>query len=99
RSDRSKPHLQPDAVPPDARKTLHSAEGDLRTEQFLRDLNALFLEAIREGGDPAFLQRVLDAGLNAVGGRRGFLALVQFETGELHVACTSGQGWNKRYRA
>jgi GAF domain-containing protein len=91
-------HPHPSPTDPDARKILHSAEGDLRAEQFLRDLNALFVEAIRDGGDPAFLQRVLDAGLRAVGGRRGFLALVHFETGELHVACTSGKGWTKRGR-
>jgi signal transduction histidine kinase len=69
-----------------------------RAEGFLQDLNALLADAVRSAGDPAFLQRVLDAGMRAVGGRRGFLALVQRETGLLTIACASGEGWTEETR-
>lgn len=71
------------------------AEHTRRAEEFLRDLNALFAEALRSGGDAGFLQRVLDASVRAVRGRRGFLALVHFESGELEVSNTSGEGWSQ----
>ena len=66
-----------------------------RAEEFLRDLNSLFAEAVRTGESHAFLQRTLDASVRAVRGRRGFLALVHFESGELEVCSTSGEGWSR----
>ncbi len=77
--------------------TQHAARAEehgLRAEQFLRDLNSLFAEAVRTGGDQAFLQRTLDACVRAVRGRRGFLALVHYESGEVEVCNTSGEGWS-----
>src|SRR5437879_6522968 len=68
-----------------------------RADQFLRDLNSLFVEASSHGGDIAFLQRILDASVRAVAGRRGFLALVHYETGELEVCATAGEGWTQPF--
>src|SRR5579871_4295211 len=73
------------------------SDRDQRAERFLCDLSTLFAES-RDGADTRFLQRVLDAAVRAVGGRRGFLALVHHETGELEVCATSGKGWTDRFR-
>jgi signal transduction histidine kinase len=70
-----------------------------RTAQFLTNLNVLFEEAVRIGSEPEFLQHLLDASLHAVGGHRGFLALMQYETGELKVVATAGEGWTDQSRA
>jgi signal transduction histidine kinase len=40
------------------------------------------------------LQTTLDEGLEAVGGNRGFIALVDVDRGELVVQCTAGSGWD-----
>jgi signal transduction histidine kinase len=64
-----------------------------RAEIFLRDLNTLFADATRHGGDQDILQKTMDAGMRVVGGSRGFLAMVHHETGEMVVACTAGEGW------
>ncbi len=66
-----------------------------RSEIFLRDLNALFLEATFQGGDQDILQKTLDAGMHVLGGTRGFLAIMHHETGELSVRCTAGEGWTE----
>jgi signal transduction histidine kinase len=76
----------------------HDPERQGRAELFLRDLNALFAEATRLTDEAAFLQRILDAGVRAVGGKRGFLALVSHDTGELTVSNISGEGWTERGR-
>lgn len=62
-------------------------------EVFLRELNRLFTDALHPGEDLAFLQRLLDFAMEAVGGDRAFLALVEERTGELVVVCTAGLGW------
>ncbi|MCC6729362.1 MAG: GAF domain-containing protein [Chthonomonadales bacterium] len=72
-----------------------------RAERFQRDLNAIFAAAVRVEAEPDILQRTLDAAMRAVAGTRGFLALVDHQTGELAVVCTSGEGWtddNRRLR-
>src|SRR3979409_2494990 len=80
----------------------HKQTHQERAEEFLLSLNSLFAEAIRSSGPGAdILQRTLEAGGRAVGGRRGFLALVNHETGELQVTCVAGEGWtdeNRRMR-
>ncbi len=40
------------------------------------------------------LQTILDSGLTAVGGHRGFIALVDFDKGELVIQCSAGEGWD-----
>src|SRR5262245_26965993 len=77
---------------------LHRHPYDESAEAFLRDLNELFADATRNIGDPAILQHTLDAGLRAVGGKRGFLALVHYETGDLDVVAVSGEGWHEDYK-
>src|SRR5919201_667907 len=73
---------------------------DDRTEEFVRALDSLFARAIRGGADrDTMLQATLDAGTRAVGGHRGFLALVNHETGELRLHCTYGDGWTPQNRA
>ncbi len=69
-----------------------------RTQQFLRDLNDLFVEAGREGPTGDFLRRLLEAGIHAVGGKRGFFALVQNDTGELHLSAVAGPDWTDQNR-
>jgi signal transduction histidine kinase len=76
----------------------HDPEREGRAELFLRDLNELFAEATHVTDDQAFLQRILDAGVRAVGGKRGFLALVGHETGELNVTNIGGVGWTEHGR-
>src|SRR5438270_758721 len=79
--------------------TVHIHGDEQRTEEFLRSLNTLFAEAIRSAErDNQILQDTLDAGVRAVGGRRGFLAIVNRETGELQVRNTSGPGWTDESR-
>src|SRR5689334_8749278 len=70
-----------------------------RAEQFLIDLNELFAEASKTGSSPELLQRVLTAGVAAVAGSRGFLALVNRESGELRIVATYGPGWTEEGRA
>ena len=41
------------------------------------------------------LQAVLEQGLRVVGGNRGFIALVDFESGQLVIRHTAGEGWDK----
>jgi len=62
-------------------------------EDFLRDLNQLFTESIHSAEEVPFLQRLLEFAMEAVGGDRAFLALVEQRTGELAVVCTAGVGW------
>jgi signal transduction histidine kinase len=64
-----------------------------RAQAFLHEINTLFSEAIRDGGDPDILQRTLEAAVRSLSGKRGFLALVHYETGEMIVTCTVGEGW------
>jgi signal transduction histidine kinase len=40
------------------------------------------------------LQIILDRGLEAVGGNRGFIALVDFDSGQLVIGNTAGEGWD-----
>src|SRR5438270_215413 len=70
-----------------------------RAEEFVRSLDTLFAQAIRSAFDEKqMLQDTLDAGLRAVRGARGFLALVNHETGELRVRCVAGKGWDNEYK-
>lgn len=69
-----------------------------RDDQFLEDLTALWGAVSGNGNLEAILQQTLDAGMRAVGGRRGFLAVVHLETGELTVACVAGEGWTDEKR-
>ncbi len=70
-----------------------------RSDEFVQSLNNLFSAAIRGlPGEKEMLQNTLDAGLQAVRGRRGFIALVDHETGALEVACVAGKGWNEENR-
>lgn len=64
-----------------------------RVDRFLQDLNELSAEAAVAGRDPAFLHQALDAGVRAVGGIRGFMALVNRESGELKIVATCGPDW------
>lgn len=41
------------------------------------------------------LQAVLERGLPAVGGNRGFIALVDFDSGQLVIRHTAGEGWDE----
>lgn len=41
------------------------------------------------------LQAVLERGLQAVGANRGFIALVDFDSGQLVIRHTAGQGWSE----
>ena len=67
-----------------------------RTQQFLRSLDSLFAEAVRGSADVQhMLQSTLEAAVRVVEGRRGFLAIVNHETGELEVVCTTGEGWTE----
>src|SRR5215210_1477980 len=66
---------------------------------FLDSINALLIRVIgAAGAPPDILQQTLDAGMAAVGGHRGFLAIVNHETGELQITCTSGEGWTDETR-
>ncbi len=68
-------------------------------EPFLQTLNTLLEHAIRgPRRRKQALQEALDASLQAVCGRRGFLAVVSHETGELEVAYTAGEGWSEENR-
>ncbi len=73
-----------------------------REERFLECLNTLFAQAIGgPGRETAVLQATLDASVETVRAKRGFLALVNHETGGLEVSCTAGPGWtdeNRRMR-
>lgn len=40
------------------------------------------------------LQDLLEQGVRAVNGNRGFIALVDFDSGQLLIQCVAGQGWN-----
>jgi signal transduction histidine kinase len=72
---------------------------EARAEEFLTQLDSLFAAALRSSsGRKSMLQATLDAGMKAVGGRRGFLALVNHETGVLDIACTAGKGWTPERR-
>jgi len=62
-------------------------------EVFLRDLNELFTESLHTADEQAFLDRLLQKAMQAVGGDRAFLALVEQRTGELVVVATAGVGW------
>ncbi len=62
-------------------------------EDFLCELNALFVRSVRHGEEDAFLIDALDLAMRAVGGDRAFLALVEQRTGELVVVHTVGLGW------
>jgi signal transduction histidine kinase len=84
--------------PASPQKTSLPAERE-REEQFLANLNSLFEASVRLGTEPEFLQKLLDASLPAVAGHRGFLALMQYETGELKVVATVGEGWTDQSRA
>lgn len=67
-------------------------------EGFLHDLDSLFTDAAGGQGDAAMLQRVLDASMRAVAGTRGFLALVDRETGDMEVGPISGPDWTDEKR-
>jgi len=70
-----------------------------RAEDFLRILDVLFMQALSGAGDSRdMLQAALDAGMRIVDGHRGFVAMVNYQTGELRVACISGEGWDERCR-
>jgi signal transduction histidine kinase/putative methionine-R-sulfoxide reductase with GAF domain len=40
------------------------------------------------------LQDLLEQGVRAVNGNRGFVALVDFDSGQLVIQCVAGEGWN-----
>lgn len=63
------------------------------TDEFLRQLNSLLTESIQSTDEEAFFQRLLNLAMDAVGGDRAFLALVEQHTGELVVVATAGLGW------
>jgi len=63
------------------------------SDAFLEQLNALFAGAVRPGDEEKYLQDVLDLAMDAAGGDRAFLALVEQRTGELVVVTTAGLGW------
>lgn len=62
-------------------------------DDFLRQLNELFTEALLAGDELSYLQRLTHIAMEAVGGDRAFLALVEQRTGELVVVATTGIGW------
>jgi signal transduction histidine kinase len=64
------------------------------TCQFVQDLGSLVALVFRSGDENAILQRILDIGVTAMGGQRGFLALVQHMSGELVMVATFGDDWN-----
>lgn len=50
--------------------------------------------SVRELSD--LLQMVLDRGLETVRGNRGFIALVDFDSGQLLIRHTAGEGWDEQ---
>ena len=40
------------------------------------------------------LQALVERGIRAVNGNRGFIALVDFDSGRLDIQCAAGEGWN-----
>jgi len=40
------------------------------------------------------LQALVERGIRAVNGNRGFIALVDFDSGRLVIQCAAGEGWN-----
>jgi len=44
----------------------------------------------------ALLKAILEEGLNAVNGNRGFVGLINRSTGELEFRITAGQGWDEK---
>lgn len=43
----------------------------------------------------ALFQVILEQSLKAVGGKRGFIALVDLDSGQLIIRHTAGEGWDK----
>ncbi len=80
-----------------AMKTAQPASPD--SNALLNSVNALLGEAIRSSSAvESVLQATLEAGVRLVGGNRGFLALVNHESGELQIRCTAGEGWSDETR-
>ena len=72
---------------------------DPAVKALLSSINDLLGAAIRSSSDfESVLQATLEAGVRLVGGNRGFLALVNHETGELQVTATTGEGWTEETR-
>lgn len=45
------------------------------------------------------LESILERGLEAVHGNRGFIALVDFDKGELVIQCGAGEGWDEQQKS
>lgn len=43
----------------------------------------------------ALIQALLERGIRVVGGNRGFIALVDFDSGQLLIQCAAGEGWDE----
>ena len=44
------------------------------------------------------LQALLERGVRAVDGNRGFIALVDFDSGQLLIQCADGEGWDEEIK-
>lgn len=78
---------------------MHTEYGTpLDDAQFLAELTCLFAEASSVDSEAGGLARILDVSMRAVGGHRGFLALVNHHTGVLTVAEVAGPDWTEEGR-